>query len=179
MVDSRSPIAILRDLESRFRQHAFSLPSQQEYKQEWVGIGFRLGADRLVAPLGEVVEILHYPALSRVPGTKAWVKGIANVRGNLLPVMDLRGFLGKDGVTVERGNRVLVVDHQGLCSGVVVDQVLGLKHFLHETHTTTCKLVDPSLAPYIRGAFDECGEQWGVFGLHRLAESTEFLQAAV
>ena len=43
----------------------------------------------------ETREVLTYPSqLTRVPGAKTWVKGLANVRGALLPVIDLRQFLG-------------------------------------------------------------------------------------
>ena len=37
--------------------------------------------------------MLAVPPLTRVPGAKTWVKGIANVRGQLLPVLDLRQYL--------------------------------------------------------------------------------------
>lgn len=49
----------------------------------------------MIAPLEEVKEILNYPdGVTRVPGTQAWLLGMANIRGNLLPLIDLQQFLG-------------------------------------------------------------------------------------
>ena len=63
--------------------------------EEWVGVGFRLGTERFLVPRGEVREVLMVPpAITRVPGAKSWVRGLANVRGHLLPVVDLKEFLG-------------------------------------------------------------------------------------
>ena len=47
----------------------------------------------LLTRMGEVSEILDPPDYTRVPGVKDWVVGIANVRGSLLPLMDLKGFV--------------------------------------------------------------------------------------
>ncbi len=63
--------------------------------QEWVGIGFRLGAERFIVGRDEVREVLMVPStVTRVPGAKTWIRGLANVRGHLLPVVDLRSLPG-------------------------------------------------------------------------------------
>ncbi len=55
---------------------------------------FYVGDDRLIAPLNDIKEILNFPsAITKVPGTKPWMLGIANIRGTLLPVIDLQLFL--------------------------------------------------------------------------------------
>ncbi len=173
------PIDLLRDIERRCRSHAHPLPSQTELKEDWLGIGFRLGDLRLVAPLGQVVEILTYPGLSKVPGAKEWVRGIANVRGNLLPIMDLNGYLQGRCTAPGRRSRVLVIDHKGVFSGLVVDEVLGLRHFSPEERTEETPAADETVRSYIEYGFRSNGELWGVFNMHRLAETPQFLQAAV
>ena len=116
-----SPVRLLMELESRSRAHAAELPQKREMMEMWNGIAFRIGDNALIAPMDEVVEILHIPAMSRVPNTKSWVLGIANVRGNLLPVMDLPGFLfGRNSLTQKR-SRILVVAKHTVFSGLVVD----------------------------------------------------------
>jgi len=172
------PVHVLRGLEARCRDHAVGLPLQVEIREEWAGIGFRLGSARLVAPLGEVAEILHYPALSRVPGTKPWVKGIANVRGNLLPIMDLQGYLSGEMKPLTRRSRVLVVKYKDVITGLLVDEVLGMKHFPQEDAIKELPVVDAAIRSYLGGAFRQSGERWGVFSLSRLAEDPAFLHAA-
>ena len=45
---------------------------------------------KFIGGIGDVNEILFMPTLAPVPGTKPWLLGVANVRGNLVPVVDLR-----------------------------------------------------------------------------------------
>ena len=178
-VGERNSLEILRGLESKLLRNAHGLPQPTEARQEWVGIGFRIGELRLVAPLGEVVEILPPPGASKVPRTKTWVWGVANVRGNLLPVMDLHGYLRGTQTSTTRRSRVLVVNHQGVFSGLVVDEVLGLRHFLEEERVTELPTDDETLIEYLTCGFRRGDEHWGVFSMHTLAESPQFLQAAV
>lgn len=173
------PFALLVDIERRSRTHAAGLPRQTEVKGVWVGIGFRIGATQLLAPLGEVSEILTYPELARVPMAKPWVRGIANVRGNLLPIMDLQGYLGHPPMSLGRSSRVLVVQHEGVLAGLLVDEVLGLKHFLEEEQISALPEVDAALRPYLSYSFRKGDERWAVFSMHGLAETPQFLQVAV
>jgi twitching motility protein PilI len=175
----RNPLAILHELGQKLLENAHGLPQQNEVREEWVGIGFRIGDLRLVAPLGEVIEILPPPGASKVPRTKNWVWGIANVRGNLLPVMDLHNYLRGAPTVRTRRTRVLVVNHQGVFSGLVVDEVLGLRHFLQEEQVTELPTDDAALVEYLTHGFRRDDEHWGVFSVHVLAESPQFLQAAV
>ncbi|CAK0757337.1 Protein PilI [Gammaproteobacteria bacterium] len=177
-MDRSSPFALLHEIESRARTHARGLPSRAVGKTTWSGIVFRLGTRELVTPLGEVNEVLAYPTLSRVPGTQSWVKGIANFRGNLLPVMDLRALLEGTPVARDRRNRVLVVNHKGIFAGLLVDEVIGLRHFQQEERSPLPPAIETSMALYFRGGFERNGRYTPVFGLHALAESQEFMQVA-
>ena len=174
----REPLEALREIERRCRASAVGLPLQVEVRELWSGVGFRIGATRFVAPLGEVQEILTQPGLSRVPGTKGWVKGIANVRGNLLPIMDLKGYLGRAPTVPGRSTRVLVINQQGTFAGLLVDEVLGLKYFPVEDRTTGLPYVEEAVRPYLTEAYLSGGEHWAVFSMKHLAETPQFLHAA-
>lgn len=175
----QEPLALLRDIERRCGQNAAGLPLQTQTKPEWIGVGFRLGRTHLVAPLGEVLEILTYPGeTTRVPGSKPWVKGIANVRGNLLPIMDLQACLNGRQVDIGPRSRVLVVSHKGVFAGLLVDEVLGLRHFQEEHRAQDLPSLDASITPYLKRAYRDAEGHWGVFSLYKLAESQPFLQVA-
>ena len=94
MTESQTAFELLLDIDRRCRLLAADLPSQETRLQRWSGIAFRVGSNAYVAPMGEVAEVLHEPRCTLMPGVKPWVKGVANLRGRLLPVMDLGGFLG-------------------------------------------------------------------------------------
>ena len=108
-VESQAPFALLQEIETRSQQKALGLPQKVEVRRTWSGIGFRIGEQYLVSPTDEVLEILKYPPLTRVPSALSWVKGIANVRGSLVPVMDLKAFLGDESIKLARESRVLVI----------------------------------------------------------------------
>jgi len=174
-----NPVAVLREIEECCRGSEAGFPRKVEASNEWPGIAFRLGQNNLIAAMDDVVEILDYPQLSSVPLTRPWVRGIANVRGNLLPVIDLNGYLGNEIPQVTSKTRVLVIDFNGIYSGLVVDEVLGLKHFHEDELTDEVPGVDEKLYPYLRNGFRRGEQVWGVFSLLSLVESPIFLQVAV
>lgn len=175
----KHPLALLHDIEQRSLQNAQGLPQRAKTQVLWDGIGFRIGDTTLVAPLTQVNEILHFPKLTLVPGTQGWVKGLANIRGTLLPVMDLRGFLGQSATSLNTHSRIMVVHQDNLMVGLLVDEVLGLKHFAAEETATRVKKLNDSVRPYIQGAFQQSGQTWYVFNMSVLAEDPQFLQVAV
>ncbi len=172
------PFAVLLDIEQRCHAHALGLPTQAEPEEHWSGVGFRLGRYRLVAPLAEVDEILEYPSLTKIPMTRNWLMGLANVRGSLLPITDLNGFLGEIPTQVTPRCRVLAANHRGVFAGILVEEVLGLCHFGEEERTTVLPSIEENIRPYMKRAFWHDGEYWGVFSLHNLVETPGFLQAA-
>ncbi len=132
-ITAEKTVELLQDIESRSRRFAIGLPQQVEVKQFWEGVLFVSSGMHSIAPLNEVKEILNYPsAVTSVPGTKPWILGVANIRGNLLPLIDLQLFLGGTATTIGRRSRVLVIDHQGLYAGLLVGDVKGIRHLTDE-----------------------------------------------
>ena len=175
----RTPLEWLAHLERLCLHNAHGLPQQEQSKEDWIGVGFRLGHLQLVAPLGEVAEILTPLPLSKVPRTKSWVCGIANVRGNLMPITDLQGYLHDRPAAMSRRSRILVVNHNGVYSGLVVDAVMGLRHFREDQRCDDLPGDDEQIRAYMKHGFKVGGEHWGVFSMYDLAETPQFLQAAV
>lgn len=179
MAKNRHPFEVLRELEALSIKTAKGLPQEIERKEVWSGIGFRIGGLQMVAPMAQVNEILYYPNLTLVPGTMPWVKGLANIRGSLLPIMDLQKYLGQPAIHLRQHSRIMVI-HQGeLMVGLLVDEVLGLRHFEPEEQVDRIKKVDQSIKPYIKGAFNQAGEAWHVFDMTVLAEDPQFFKVAV
>ena len=173
-----SPFELLRELDWRGRSHRADLPDDEEVTQYWYGIGFRLGGRRYVAAMGEVVEILTPPPVCRVPNCKSWVRGVANVRGNLLPVMDLSGYLDRGGVNLTRLSRVLVIPLQDVMTGLLVDEVLGMRHFPLDSWRDARAEADDPVSPYLVGEWRGDDGEWPQFGMKLLAAHPQFLKAA-
>lgn len=169
---------LLRDIETRSRSKALGLPQQQELRQSWSGIGFRLGDVRLVAPFGEVSEILTLPILTKVPNAQPWVMGLANVRGTLLPILDLGMFIEGRKTPLHSRTRLLVVNQKGVMAGVVVDEVFGLRHFYEEEQTDMFPQISQQLMEYLGGAYQQNEIYWGIFSMLHLCQDPQFAEVA-
>ncbi|MCW8890515.1 MAG: chemotaxis protein CheW, partial [Sedimenticola sp.] len=144
---------LLQRIENRSHQYAVGLP-KQKIEQYWEGVLFSISGMGVIAPLDEVKEILNFPeGVTRVPGTQVWLLGMANIRGNLLPLIDLQQFLGGAPVVIGRRSRVLVINHQGLYSGLLVGDVQGMRHFLEEQRTPVPTLPE-SIRPFVQDAYE-------------------------
>lgn len=172
------PILLLHEMAQRGRQHAHALPQQIEIKATWDGVGFKVGELAAVAPLEQVKEILTGASISRIPGAKDWVKGIANVRGTLLPILDLQGFLWEKTTKMTRHSRILVIQHNGISAGLIVNEVMGMRHFLEEEFIADVSTFDKALQNVLSGSYRQGSEYWAVLNIHKLVEEPEFLHVA-
>lgn len=86
----------------------------------------RTGAARLILPAARVGEVLRMPELTRVPGLPSWVPGVANIRGQVLAVVDLRPLLGLSQDHAAVRPRLLRLDTDGVEVGLRVDAVDGV-----------------------------------------------------
>ena len=73
----------------------------------------------------------------------------------------------------------MVINHRGVFAGLLVDQVLGLRHFEALTRSTAAPTTDAELLPYLEPGFPMHEEVWPVFSMRKLAESPLFMQVAV
>jgi twitching motility protein PilI len=173
------PFELLKELEKRSRTVAASSAADAESGKEWVGVAFRMGGETFLVAREETREVLGYPAaVTRIPGAKSWVKGLANVRGQLLPMLDLRQFLGSGATTAGRNTRVVVVNHRDIPAGLMVDEVLGFRRFADAEFNAEPPPTVIRCDLYLAGAFRRGGEVWPVLNLKTLVESPSFLQAA-
>ena len=142
-----------------------------------MGIAFKLRNQILLAAMDEVSEVVSLPALTNVPGVKSWVLGISNMRGNLLPVMDLQGLLyGENNTKDLKHQRIIVVNRSTLTAGLRVDSVFGIKHFWVDERNEQLPELDPQLQPFITTSFKRATEHYGVFSIEKLAESDVFME---
>ncbi len=173
------PFELLKELEKRSRAVAAGNAPETSAGREWVGVAFRMGGETFLVAREETREVLGYPAaVTRIPGAKNWVRGLANVRGQLLPMLDLRQFLGSGATASGRNTRVVVVNHREIPAGLMVDEVLGFRRFAETDFNPDAPPTVIRCDSYLAGAFRRGGEVWPVLSLKTLVESQSFLQAA-
>jgi twitching motility protein PilI len=179
----QDPFEVLADYERRSLAHVAGLPEELDAPGLWRGVGYRVGKRRLASGFDEVVEILPMPPVTQVPGAQPWMMGVANIRGNLLPVVDLKLFLEGERTVLHESQRVLIVRQPGGDVAVTIDELFGQRSFLEEQQLPPERLSEQGLtdgryAHFVDRAFALAEHSWGVFSLERLARTPEFRQAA-
>ena len=178
-----APFDVLVDYELRSLAHVPGLPEQLEAPGLWRGVGYRLGNRRLASAFDEVLEILPLPQVTPVPGAQPWMLGLANVRGNLLPIVDLKQFLEGERTVLHESQRILLVRQPGGDVAVLIDELFGQRsfnqqHLVGADDDVALRLADGRYANFIGQAYRLDDTTWGIFSLDRLARTPEFRQAA-
>ena len=178
-ITSLELISQLQDMEQRSSARHENLPQLDEAYELWDGIAFNLISTPVVTQLSDIKEILNLPSsITRVPGTRNWMLGIANIRGNLLPITDLQVFLGGTPVAIGKRSRVLVTECEGARVGLLVGGVQGILHFKPDQRVAEHS-VPEAIAKYCSEAYLAANETWPVFNVSLLANDPEFQMASI
>lgn len=168
----------LAEIEARSEQAAARLPETERTDSIWDGLLFSVAGVRLVCAMSEVSEMLpHREHVTRVPGSKPWVLGLANVRGSLLPVVDLQVYLGGKPIVPSKTARILVLRLRGLVVGLLVPSVQGMRHFSLDNKLQDAR-IKGALGAYVYEAFNVSGTVFPVISMHALAADPDFRSAA-
>lgn len=96
---------------------------------------FSLGGELYALPILDVVEIIEYRALTTVPRMPSYIRGVLNLRGSAVPVVDLSARFGRDTTTIARRTSIVIVDTGrdgsragGRHMGILVDAVNKVLH---------------------------------------------------
>ena len=147
-------------------------------KGDWAALAFRLGEERLVCSVERIVESLPLPPVTRVPGTKPFILGLANVRGDLVTVIDLGCFLnGKRSATTMR-SRLLAATLRGRPVGLMVDEVFGQRNFVANDAEEPQPTEGSNLRDWLSKRHRSGKEEWHEFDLNRLFQEPDFLDGA-
>ena len=123
-------------------------------------------------------RVLPPPELTHIPAAQDWLLGVANVRGSLLPVCDLRLLAGYPVSPRTRSSRVIVLNSDRVPLGFLVDEVAGHRQFVpvDQKHRLADEAPAP-LADWLLGAFVRDGEAWRILSLQKLARAETLAQA--
>ena len=138
-------------------------------------LGVQVGAQRWLLDLVEADEVLPVPPITAVPLTRAWFRGVANVRGNLYSVVDFAAFLGA-GVSAggEQARLLLLGERFRSAAALLVDRSLGLRN----PAQLRARAPAPGRPAWVRAEYeDEAGAPWSELDVAELVRDSEFLAA--
>ena len=147
-------------------------------------LGIQIGARRLLVDLADAGEILPVPDIAPVPLTKAWYRGLANVRGNLLGIVDLSLFAGGPATPLDKDSRVLAFSTDLRFSvGILVSRMLGLRSAADLSAAPHADgRVDPADAlfpPWVRSSLVDAQDvAWQELDLSAIAADERFIDIA-
>jgi twitching motility protein PilI len=139
-------------------------------------LGVQAGAEAWLVSLADAGEVIPAPPITPVPLTKAWFRGVANIRGKLYGVVDFPAFLG--GAAVAPGEQVrllLLGDKFRLGSALLVDRLLGLRG----AEDFEARASAGGGAPWLKGEYaDKGGRRWKELDVPKLVQDSTFLEVA-
>jgi purine-binding chemotaxis protein CheW len=89
-------------------------------EKDYQVVGFRIGDETYGVRIASVREIVRVPEITTVPNAPEMIEGVINLRGRIIPVMDLRKRFGSSPVTPDKKNRILVVELENKLLGLIV-----------------------------------------------------------
>lgn len=168
----------LVELSQRYIHDSSGLPMQTSTTPTRTAVCFHVLGCPVAILLDEISELFEVPHCTRLPRVKSWVRGVASVRGKLTPVIDFASFLGGRLQSPPKQQRVLLVERDGITVGLIVDNVVGMRHLRVDAYTERRDMVPPSLARFVPGTFFCDGEHWALFRSEALFGFEAFLDVA-
>lgn len=129
-----------------------------------------------LAEAGEIIPLSSLPALTRVPLTQRWYLGLANIRGNLVGVVDLAVMAGMQPQRRERSARVLAFSPALSAScGLLLTSVTGVRQISDMQEISKSDEISVKLPGVIGHYRDKDGTEWSEIGLASLLDDAAFL----
>ena len=143
-------------------------------------LGLQIGAHRVLVDLIEAGEILTIPTITSVPLVKPWYRGLANVRGDLLGIVDLSLFAGGEATPLDTESRILAFGSElRFVCGILVSRMLGLRSAadLEPVDAGATDEAPSPYAPWLRARLvDAQGVHWDELDLAVLVADERFLR---
>jgi twitching motility protein PilI len=170
-----SAIEQLREIESKSLSRGALAVQNAQLAAEWRGIGFKIGETELVSSMQHIAEVLKVVEYTRIPSSKIWFEGIANVRGQLVPVTDFYSFLHGKRLPADSNTRMILFRLANSVSGLVVTAVTGIRSFREDMMDQDASGIEDELIPYLAGCFHQDDSDFPVFDFSRLLNDERFM----
>lgn len=136
-------------------------------------LGLQVGGERWLVDLTDAGEVIPVPAITPVPLTRPWFKGVASIRGNLYSVVDIGAFLGGGAALPGEQARLLLLSERfRLGSALLVERSLGLRN---PDQLEARAAAEPRM-PWMKAEYDDAqGVHWRELDVAQLVQDPEFL----
>lgn len=112
---------------------------------------FQLAGETYGVDIGHVHEIIRLQPITQVPRTPGFVEGVINLRGRIIPVIDLHKRFALPPVEATNNTRIMVVEVNGITVGMIVDAVLEVLRLPEENIEPPPPIIKGVDVAYLRG----------------------------
>lgn len=113
---------------------------------------FKLENEEYGLDIHKVISIERMKTISRVPKTPAYIKGVINLRGEIIPIMDLRARFNITGTEETEETRIIIIKIEDASLGVIVDAVVEVLELPEEAIENVASFSNDISMEYIQGA---------------------------
>lgn len=112
---------------------------------------FKLKEEYYGIPIEKVISIEKIGRITRVPNAPDYINGVINLRGEVIPIINLRRKLGIDENGINKNSRIIVVNDDDMVVGLIVDFSSEVLEIDGESIDKPPKMEDNQLLDYISG----------------------------
>ena len=166
----------LREFSTQLAQRLKEAPNKPT---EPTRLAIRIGPENYLVEMALAGEIVSLPEITPVPWTRPWYRGLANVRGRLIGVVDLLHLMGREPLTPDQTQQVLVFGEVlGVNAGILVTRAFGIRNLKELTPLEGASPAGRASWEQVRYRDNE-GLAMTELELRELATSTHFASIAV
>ena len=141
-------------------------------------ISFRIGEQEFCVDIMSVREIRGWTAATPLPRTPEFVRGVINLRGAVLPIVDLAARLGFDGSETSERSVIIVAQIGEQVVGLLVDAVSDILTITDDMIQPTPDVASETAKTFVRGLIPMDGRMISLIGLERVLPEALELDAA-
>ena len=141
-------------------------------------ISFRIGAQEFCVDIMAIREIRGWTAATALPQSPSFVKGVINLRGAVLPIVDLASRLGFESTEASDRNVIIVAQIGEQVVGLLVDAVSDILTVTDDVIQPTPDVASETAKSFIRGLIAMDGRMISLIGLDRVLPENMELEAA-
>ncbi|MDO3380047.1 chemotaxis protein CheW [Geoalkalibacter halelectricus] len=137
---------------------------------------FRLGEEFYALDIMKIREIIKPQKLTPVPKAPAFVEGVINLRGAVIPIVDLRRRFGLVVVSEEKKARIIICSVSGKIVGLLVDEVTEVRNFTRDEVQPAPRFMQGRDTDYILGVSRVRGSLVVILDLEKILSGDEILK---
>lgn len=149
---------------------------EAESRRTTFKLGLQVEGEDWLVDLADAGEVIPVPAITPVPLTRPWFRGVTNIRGNLYSVVDFPAFLGGGAAAIGEQTRLLLIgEHYRTGAALLVSRSLGLRN----PGLLQVRASSGARSPWIKAEYaDAEGRAWKELDVPRLVQHPDFLGVA-